>query len=110
MTTVSPVTQPQESVFPEFFLKHAGPVDPLWSIMLKIFQILNVSQPELTTSYWLFYNTRHPSYESIRLVVGYNVSKRDTVYVWSQEVPALVLQTISGQGTRLGKVPLSHSK
>jgi hypothetical protein len=85
-------------------------MDPLWSMMLKSLQILNVSQPELTTSYWLFYNTRHPSYESIRLVVGYNVSKRDTVYVWSQEVPALVLQTISGQGTRLGKVPLSHSK
>ena len=60
VTTLSPVTEAQGNLVPDLFLKHTEPVDLLWSMMLKIFNILNVSQPELITSCWLYYNVRPP--------------------------------------------------
>ena len=83
-----------------------GPlVDLLWSIMLKPFQFLTSSQPELTISCWLCYYARTPFYEGVGFIYKYNESERDTACRWSQEGRALTLQTISGQGTCLGKVP-----
>lgn len=83
-----------------------GPlVDLLWSIMLKPFQFLTSSQPELTISCWLCYYARTPFYERVGFIYKYNESERDTACRWSQEGRALTLQTISGQGTCLGKFP-----
>jgi hypothetical protein len=104
-TTYAHPSSLQESSAPNFFLKHTGQVDPLWFMILKTFQILNVSQAELTTSCWLCYNARPPFYEDIRLISKYNESEKDTACRWSQEGLALTLQTISRQGTCLGKVP-----
>ena len=85
-----------------------APVDLLWSMMLKTFQILTSSQPELTIFCWLCYYARNPFYEGVGFMSKYNESKRDTACIWSQEGRTLTIQTISGQGTCLGKVPLSH--
>lgn len=101
----SPTPPQEESLALEFFLNHRQPVDPSRSMILKTFQILNVSQAELTTSCWLCYNARPPFYEDIRLISKYNESEKDTACRWSQEGLALTLQTISRQGTCLGKVP-----
>lgn len=106
--TVPPVTPPQAPSVPEFFMKCTEPVDPLWSLMLKIFHILNVSQPELTTSCWLCYEARPFFLEGIGLISRHNESEKDAACRWSWEGPALTLQTTLGQGTCLGKVPLSH--
>jgi hypothetical protein len=48
-------------------------------MMIKTFQILTVSKPELTTSFWLCYKARPHFYEGIGLIAGYNVSEKDTV-------------------------------
>ena len=85
-----------------------APVDLLWSMMLKTFQILTISQSELTIFCWLCYYARHPYYEGVGFMSKYNESKRDTACIWSQEGRTLTIQTISGQGTCLGKVPFSH--
>ena len=45
----------------------------------------------------------------IQCIWGYNVSEEDSACRWSQEGPALTLQTLLGQGIIcLGKFPLSH--
>ena len=85
-----------------------APVDLLWSMMLKTFQILTSSQPELTIFCWLGYYATNPFYEDVGFMSKYNESERDTACIWSQEGRTLTIQTISGQGTCLGKVPLSH--
>ena len=84
-----------------------APVDLLWSRMLKTFQILTSSQPELTIFCWLCYYAINPFYEDVGFMSKYKESERDTACIWSQE-KNLTIQTISGQGTCLGKVPLSH--
>ncbi len=51
---------------------------------------------------------QNPFYEGVGFMSKYNESERDTACIWSQEGRTLTIQTISGQGTCLGKVPLSH--
>lgn len=62
-----------------------APVDLIWSRMLKTFQILTSSQPELTIFCWLCYYARNPFYEDVGFMSKYNESERDTACIWSQE-------------------------
>ena len=88
-----------------------APVDLLWSRMLKTFQILTSSQPELTIFCWLCYYARNPFYEDVGFMSKYNESERDTACIWSQEKNLNHTDHIRTEdlpGMFLGKVPLSH--
>lgn len=50
MAAVTRASPQQGPPAPESFLNHIELVDPLWLMMLKIFQNLNGFEPELTTS------------------------------------------------------------
>lgn len=58
-----------------------APVDLIWSRMLKTFQILTSSQPELTIFCWLCYYARNPFYEDVGFMSKYNESERDTACI-----------------------------
>lgn len=81
-----PQVLPQQgSPAPGSFLNRTELVDLLWSMMLKTFQILTSSQPELTIFCWLCYYARNPFYEDVGFMSKYNESERDTACIWSQE-------------------------
>lgn len=86
---------------------------PLWKLLNSTYQILNSTNPNMTTNCWLCYDTKPPFYEAVgipsdpKLVNGSN----PTQCVWNTaNNPGITMQYVSGQGTCVGEIPLEKKR
>uniref|UniRef100_A0A671E1F1 Envelope glycoprotein n=1 Tax=Rhinolophus ferrumequinum TaxID=59479 RepID=A0A671E1F1_RHIFE len=93
VTPLTPATQPTK--------------DSLRKLVRTVYETLNATSPNLTTSCWLCYDIKPPFYEAIGLNATYNASngKNPSQCSWGNRKIGLTMQLVSGNGTCLGKVP-----
>lgn len=83
---------------------------PLWKLLNSTYQILNFTNPNLTTHCWLCYDIRPPFYEAVgipfqpTLMNGPN-PKQCQWTTGKENNPGITMQSVSGQGRCIGKVP-----
>uniref|UniRef100_A0A8C7E6B7 Envelope protein n=1 Tax=Naja naja TaxID=35670 RepID=A0A8C7E6B7_NAJNA len=84
------------------------PGNPLWDITKATYQLVNSTNPNLTIACWFCYNVQPPYYEAVGLVSSYNTSSSDEACRWKHG--SQTLQSISGKGTCIGKVPTQYKQ
>ena len=83
---------------------------PLWKLLNSTYQILNSTNPKMTTHCWLCYDVRPPLYEAVGIpsepkwVSGPNPIQ--CLWSDSQNKQGVTMQQVSGQGACVGVIPL----
>uniref|UniRef100_A0A8C6VDS9 Envelope glycoprotein n=1 Tax=Naja naja TaxID=35670 RepID=A0A8C6VDS9_NAJNA len=90
------------------FSPQRHPGNPLWEIAKATYHLVNSTNPNLTTACWFCYNIQPPYYEAVGLVSSYNTSSSDKACRWKHG--SQTLQSISGKGTCIGKVPTQYKQ
>nr|KAF6387451.1 hypothetical protein mMyoMyo1_007947 [Myotis myotis] len=88
-------------------LSHTPPpeVEPLISMVIGAYYVLNASRPDLTKSCWLCLDVEPPYYEGIAVKGNYTTATIVSSCRWQQTVARLTLQAVMGQGACVGNVP-----
>uniref|UniRef100_A0A8C6VCQ6 Envelope glycoprotein n=1 Tax=Naja naja TaxID=35670 RepID=A0A8C6VCQ6_NAJNA len=84
------------------------PWEPSWDIAKATYQLVNSTNPNLTIACWFCYNVQPPYYEAVGFVSPYNTSSSDEACRWKHG--SQTLQSISGKGTCIGKVPTQYKQ
>uniref|UniRef100_A0A8C6X374 Envelope protein n=1 Tax=Naja naja TaxID=35670 RepID=A0A8C6X374_NAJNA len=90
------------------FSPQSHPGYPLWEIAKATYHLMNSTNPNLTTACWFCYNIQPPYYEAVGLVSSYHTSSSDKACRWKHG--SQTLQSISGKGTCIGKVPTQYKQ
>uniref|UniRef100_A0A8C6YG54 Envelope protein n=1 Tax=Naja naja TaxID=35670 RepID=A0A8C6YG54_NAJNA len=90
------------------FSPQRHPGNPLWEIAKATYHLVNSTNPNLTTACWFCYNVQPPYYKAVGLVSSYNTSSSDKACRWKHG--SQTLQSISGKGTCIGKVPTQYKQ
>ena len=83
--------------------------DLLWSMVVRAYQVLNTSRPDLTKACWLCLDVWPPYYEGIAIRGNYKTASNSSSCRWQQATARLTLQAVTGQGTCIGHVPPEQS-
>nr|XP_045016608.1 TIMELESS-interacting protein isoform X1 [Jaculus jaculus]XP_045016609.1 TIMELESS-interacting protein isoform X1 [Jaculus jaculus]XP_045016611.1 TIMELESS-interacting protein isoform X1 [Jaculus jaculus] len=111
-TTVNVVPEPPSiSTGAHKGMHHQPPVETgqrLFNLVQGAFQVLNVTNPEATSSCWLCLSSGPPYYEGLALTGTFNISDHSEGQCswWSQN--KLTLTEVFGRGLCIGKVPPTH--
>uniref|UniRef100_A0A8C6Y633 Envelope protein n=1 Tax=Naja naja TaxID=35670 RepID=A0A8C6Y633_NAJNA len=89
------------------FSPQRHPGNPLWDIAKATYQLVNSTNPNLTIACWFCYNVQ-PRIEAVGFVSPYNTSSSDEACRWKHG--SQTLQSISGKGTCIGKVPTQYKQ
>uniref|UniRef100_A0A8D2AV23 Envelope protein n=1 Tax=Sciurus vulgaris TaxID=55149 RepID=A0A8D2AV23_SCIVU len=81
--------------------------DPLLALLKQSHLVLNSSNPNITKSCWLCYDTAPPYYEGIATLGNYTSSHNSNECRW-QSKGSLTLQQVTGQGLYIGHIAASH--
>uniref|UniRef100_A0A8C6XJT1 Envelope protein n=1 Tax=Naja naja TaxID=35670 RepID=A0A8C6XJT1_NAJNA len=104
----SPGTRSSTPAVYSYFPPQRHPGNPLWDIAKATYQLVNSTNPNLTIACWFCYNVQPPYYEAVGFVSPYNTSSSDEACRWKHG--SQTLQSISGKGTCIGKVPTQYKQ
>ncbi|NXO94133.1 ENV1 protein, partial [Certhia brachydactyla] len=82
----------------------ATPYNLFYRMLDAVFQSLNMSEPNLTDSCWLCYDTNPPFYEGVALNIPFTYSRdpNPTQCRWNAPRKGVTLPLITGQGICVG--------
>ncbi|NXP43069.1 ENV1 protein, partial [Leiothrix lutea] len=82
----------------------AAPYDLFYRMLDAAFQSLNTSEPNLTSSCWLCYDTNPPFYEGVAIDIPFTYSRDSNPAQcrWNTPQRGITLALITGQGICIG--------
>uniref|UniRef100_A0A8C9PNQ9 Envelope protein n=1 Tax=Spermophilus dauricus TaxID=99837 RepID=A0A8C9PNQ9_SPEDA len=80
---------------------------PLWKLLLKTYDVVNKTQPQMTESCWMCYDMQLPFYEGIALPGSYTLTSKVQDCRWEPVESGLTLEKVIGKGSCVGNPPPS---